>query len=80
MTSEELRNEDPDVQLLERWALSMNLNSNQFNALCAIVEVTVKHKLQEFSKVFLEMDIITFRKEQTEQLEEFQNKKGLWSE
>ena len=58
----------------------MKLTPDQFNCLSAIVEVTVKHKLQAFSNAFMEMDIISFRKEQSEQIEEKKNKQGLWAE
>lgn len=69
---------DSDVEKLESWARSMNLTKNQYGALCAIIEVTVKNKLKEFGEHFIEMDILQFRKEQSEMIDEKKNQKGVW--
>ncbi len=57
----------------------MNLTPDQFNTLSAIVEVTVKNKLKEFGEHFIEMDILQFRKEQSEMIDEKKNNEGVWS-
>ena len=70
---------DPDVEKLESWAKSMNLTSDQYNTLSAIVEVTVKNKLKEVAEHLLTLTSENFRAEKIEMIEEKKNKSGIWS-
>lgn len=70
---------DPDVEKLESWAKSMNLTSDQYNTLSAIVEVTVKNKLKEAAEHLLTLTSENFRAEKIEMIEEKKNKSGIWS-